>query len=150
MQVLFEGKTVLFRPLLNPSWDQIEQYNKPSKHSKEDMDRFKKQFPLKNYWKQVAAKKVFKPHQIKFLTEHEQKRKYEEGIRDLTTDEKHQLLPYMLILNHAKKMRNQLIFQDNNSGVCMNLCGGSGMCKSTINRTILNSLGEFVIDRHRD
>lgn len=141
---VYEDKEILFKPPLNPLWDQIEQQNKPSKHSKEDMERFKQQFPIINSWKQVAAKRGYKPHLIKFLTELEAQRKFEEGLRDLTVDEKHQLLPNMPILNHAKDLRTQLISHDNNSGVCMILCGGSGRCKSTINRIIANSLGEYA------
>ncbi|CAF1135107.1 unnamed protein product [Brachionus calyciflorus] len=108
------------------------------------MYRFKQKFTLINSLKQVAAKQNFKPHQVKFLQELEAQRKYEEGIRDLTTDEKHQLLPNMPILNHAKDLRNQLLSHDNNSGVCMILCGGSGRCKSTINRIIASSIGEYA------
>ncbi|CAF0932227.1 unnamed protein product [Brachionus calyciflorus] len=50
----------------------------------------------------------------------------------------------MPILNHAKDLRNQFLSHDNNSGVCMILCGGSGRCKSTINRIIASSLGEYA------
>lgn len=141
---VYEDKEILFKPPLNPLWDQMEKQNKPSKHSKEDMDRFRKQFPIINSWKQVAAQRGYKPHLVKFLTELEAQRKYEEGLRDLTVEEKHQLLPNMPILNHAKDLRTQLISHDNNSGVCMILCGGSGRCKSTINRIIANSLGEYA------
>jgi len=93
----------------------------------------------------VAAQKKLSKFAIKSLEEMEAQRKHEDGIRPLSFEEKHSLMPNMPILNHAASFRNQLQAHDQNSGVCLILCGGALMCKSTINRIIAESFGEYAI-----
>lgn len=126
-------------------WRILDEAEEPSKYSKEDMAEFKKRFPLINSWKKVCAQLRLSKAVVSQLEGMEAQRKYEENIRDLTSEEKHLLLPNIPIISHAKNFRNQLINHDQNSGVCLILCGGALMCKSTINRILAESFGEYAI-----
>lgn len=140
-----EDESVGFGPLQNPVWRVLDEAEEPSKHNKEDMDEFKKRFPLINSWKKVAAQRKLTKFAVQQLESMEAQRKFEENIRELSFEEKHELLPNIPILSHAKNLRAQMINHDQNSGVCLILCGGALMCKSTINRIIASSLGEYAI-----
>lgn len=142
---LFEDESVTYGCFQNPIWKILDEAEEPAKFSKEDMAEFRRRFPLINSWKKVAAQKRLSKFAVKQLEEMEQQRKHEENIRELTNDEKHLLLPNMPILSHAKDLRTQLVNHDQNSGVCLILCGGALMCKSTINRIIASSFGEYAI-----
>lgn len=142
---LFEDESVTYGCFQNPIWKILEEAEEPAKFSKEDMAEFRRRFPLINSWKKVAVQKRLSKFAVKQLEEMEQQRKHEENIREITDEEKHLLLPNITILNHAKDIRTQLINHDQNSGVCLILCGGALMCKSTINRIIAESFGEYAI-----
>lgn len=142
---IFEDEGVQFGPLQNPVWKILDEADEPTGYSKSDMDEFKKRFPLINSWQSVAAKKKLSKFVINQLEAMEKQRKYEENIREITFEEKHELLPNIPILSHAKDIRNQLINHDQNSGVCLILCGGALKCKSTINRIIAESFGDYAI-----
>ena len=142
---LFEDETVQFGYLQNPVWRILDEAEEPSSYSKSDMDEFKRRFPLINSWQSIAAKKKLSKFAISQLEGMEKQRKFEENIREITNEEKHELLPNMPIISHAADIRNQLINHDQNSGVCLILCGGALMCKSTINRIIASSFGEYAI-----
>ena len=142
---LFEDEEVQFGPLQNPVWKILDEADEPAGYNKADMDEFKKRFPLINSWQKVAAQKKLSKFVVNQLESMEKQRKYEENIRDITSDEKHELLPNIPILSHAYDIRNQLVNHDQNSGVCLILCGGALKCKSTINRIIAESFGEYAI-----
>lgn len=142
---LFEDETIQFAVSQNPVWRILDDAEEPAKYSKEDMTEFKRRFPTINAWKKVATQKRLSKFACKQLEEMEAQRKFEENIRDITPEEKHDLLPNLTILNHAKDIRTQIINHDQNSGVCLILCGGALMCKSTINRIIAESFGEFSV-----
>lgn len=140
-----EDENVVFGPLQNPVWRVLDEAEEPSRHTPEDMAEFKRRFPLINSWKKVAAQKKLSKFAVQQLESMEAQRKFEENIRELSFEEKHELLPNIPILSHAKNLRAQMINHDQNSGVCLILCGGALMCKSTINRIIASSLGEYAI-----
>lgn len=140
-----EDASVTFGPLQNPVWRALDEAEEPTKYSLEEMAEFKRRFPLINSWKKVVAQKRLSKFVTGQLEGMEAQRKYEENIRELTSDEKHLLLPNIPIISHAKNFRNQLINHDQNSGVCLILCGGALMCKSTINRIIAESFGEYAV-----
>lgn len=141
----FEDESVGFGPTQNPVWRVLDEAEEPAKHSKEDMCEFKRRFPIINGWKKVAAQRKLSKFAIQQLESMEIQRKFEENIRELTSEEKHELLPNLPILSHAQNLRTQLINHDQNSGVCLILCGGALMCKSTINRILAESFGEYAI-----
>lgn len=143
--VIREDESVLFSPPISPIWTFIDEAEEPAKFSKEDMAEFRHRFPIINSWKKPAAQKKYSKFIVDKLQEMESQRKYEDNIRELTDEEKHLLLPNVPIVSHAENLRNQLINHDQNSGVCLILCGGALMCKSTINRIIASSLGEYAI-----
>ena len=140
-----EDESIGFGPMQNPIWRVLDEAEEPSKHNKEDMLEFKRRFPIINSWKKVVAQRKLSKFAVQQLESMEAQRKYEECIRDLSDDEKHELLPNIPILSHAKNLRAQMINHDQNSGVCLILCGGALMCKSTINRILASSLGEYAI-----
>lgn len=142
---LFEDENVSFGPMQNPVWRVLDEAEEPNKHSMEDMSEFKRRFPIINSWKKVAAQRKLSKFAVQQLESMEAQRKFEENIRELTSDEKHELLPNLPILSHAQNLRTQLINHDQNSGVCLILCGGALMCKSTINRILAESFGEYAI-----
>lgn len=142
---LHEDESVLFGHLQNPLWRILDDAEEPAKFSKEDMAEFRKRFPIINSWKKTVAQKRLSKFATKQLEDMETQRKHEENVRDITPDEKHLLLPNLTIINHAKDIRTQLINHDQNSGVCLILCGGALMCKSTINRIIAESFGEYAV-----
>ena len=141
----FEDESVIYGLTNNPVWRIIDEAEEPSKHSNEDMDEFRRRFPLKNQWKKMAAQKKLSKYGVDQLMSMEAQRKFEDDKRALTDEEKHHLLPNLPILSHAQNLRTQLVNHDQNSGVCLILCGGALMCKSTINRIIAESFGEYAI-----
>ena len=140
-----EDESITFGPLQNPVWRVLDEAEEPAKYSQEEMAEFKRRFPLINGWKKVCAQRRLSKFVVDQLESMESQRKYEENIRELTDNEKHLLLPNVPILSHAKNFRNQLISHDQNSGVCLILCGDALMCKSTINRIIAESFGEYAV-----
>lgn len=126
-------------------WQVIDERKTPQKFATSDMEVFRYRYPIIDSWKKEAAQLNLDSKHVKKLMDLERQRKFEEGIRELTLDEQHELLPNMPILAHAKNLRDQLIGHDTNSGVCLVLCGSALMCKSTINRVIASSLGEYHI-----
>ena len=142
---LFEDESITFATMANPLWRVLDEAEEPAKYNQTDMAEFKKRFPIVNSWHQTVAKQKLSKWSVKILEEMEAQRKHEERIRDLTEDEKHLLLPNVPILSHAKDFKNQLINHDQNSGICLILCGGALMCKSTINRIIAESFGEYAV-----
>ena len=140
-----EDESVVFGPLMNNIWKILDEADEPAKHSVEEMVEFKRRFPLINSWKRTCAQKKLSKYVVQQLESMEAQRKYEENIRELTNDEKDQLLPNIPIISHSKNFRSQLINHDQNSGVCLILCGGALMCKSTINRILAESFGEYAV-----
>ena len=142
---LCEDESVGFGPMQNPVWRVLDEAEEPSKHTVEDMVEFKKRFPIINQWKKVAAQRRLSKFAVQQLESMEAQRKFEENIREISSDEKHFLLPNLPILSHAQNLRTQVASHDQNSGVCLILCGGALMCKSTINRILAESFGEYAI-----
>lgn len=142
---VFEDENVGFGAMVNPLWRKLDEAEEPSKHTKEDMDEFKRRFPIINSWKKVAAQRKFDKFSIGQLMSMEAQRKYEENLREFTDEEKHELLPNLPIIRHAHNLRTQLINHDQNSGVCLILCGSALSCKSTINRILGESFGEYAV-----
>lgn len=142
---IFEDESVQFGPAQNPVFRALDEAHEPNKFSKEDMDEFKRRFPLINGWKKVAAQKKLSKYVVDQLQLMEAQRKYEENIRDLNDEELHLLMPNVPIIEHANNLKAQMVAHDQNSGVCLILCGGALKCKSTINRIIASSFGEYAI-----
>lgn len=140
-----EDESIQYGPVQSFVWRALDEAEQPTNFSHEDMAEFKRRYPVINQWKAVCARNKVKPSIVQQLEGMERQRKYEENIRDLTDAEKHVILPNIPILSHAKNFRNQLINHDQNSGVCLILCGGALMCKSTINRIIGASFGDYAI-----
>lgn len=142
---IFEDESVQFGPAQNPVFRALDEAHEPNKFTKEDMAEFKRRFPLINGWKKVAAQKKLSKYVVDQLQLMEAQRKYEENIRELNDDELHELMPNMPIIEHANNLKAQMVAHDQNSGVCLILCGGALKCKSTINRIIASSFGEYAI-----
>lgn len=142
---LVEDETVQYETMANPLWRFLDDAEEPAKFSTNDMAEFRKRYPLINSWHTHVAKLKLSKWSSKILEEMEQQRKHEDRIRDITIEEKHLVMPNMSILNHAKDFRDMLINHDKNSGVCLILCGGALMCKSTINRIIAESFGDYAV-----
>lgn len=119
-----EDPSVQFETMANPLWRVLDEAEEPAKFSPEDMREFRRRFPIVNSWHQKVAKCKLSKWSTKCLEEMEQQRKHEDNIRDLNEEEKHLLLPNMVILNHAKDFRDMLINHDQNSGVCLVVRGG--------------------------
>lgn len=141
----FEDESVNYGPTRSSVWRLLDEAEEPAKYGPEDMAEFRRRFPLINDWHKIAAQKKLSKYAVTQLQEMETQRKYEEGIRELTNEEKHLLLPNMPILKHAYDMRTLMINHDRNSGVCLILCGGAMKAKSTITRMIANSFGENTL-----
>ena len=145
----FEDESVVYGPKVNPIWCMLEEAERPTTHSKEDMQEFRRKFPLIDAWRPYVAKLKMNPKKAKMIVDQlesmETQRKYEDVLSPITDEEKHLLLPNMPLLSHAFKMRNAIINHDQNSGVCMVLCGSALMCKSTINRILGHSFGEVAV-----
>lgn len=143
--ILHEDESVTYGGANNFVWRALDEAEEPQRFNDEEMSEFRRRFPLINSWKKVAAQKKLSKRVVVELEEMEQQRKWEDNIRPLSDEEKHSLMPNLPVINHAFNLRNQLISHDQNSGVCMILCGGALMCKSTINRIIASSFGEYAI-----
>lgn len=141
----YEDETVVYGPALDPLWDQLQHRKEPQKFDEANMNEFRRLYPVSDCWKKIAAQQRFSKYEVERLQQYETQRKYEDSIRELNFEEKHDLMPNLPILEHAQNMRHQLVSHDQNSGVCMILCGGALMCKSTINRIIAHSFGEYAI-----
>lgn len=142
---IIEDESVQFQTMANPLWRMLDDAEEPAKFNVVDMAEFRRRFPLINGWHSQVAKLKLSKWSSKILEEMEQQRKHEDRIRDITIEEKHLVMPNMSILNHAKDFRDMLINHDKNSGVCLILCGGALMCKSTINRIIAESFGDYAV-----
>lgn len=144
-RIVFEDPSVQYGPSLHPVFRILDEAEEPKRFSAEEMAEFRRRFPLINSWKKVAAQKRLNKKTIEVLQEMESQRKYEEAITPLDGNDFHLLLPNSPLLSHAFNLRNQMISHDQNSGVCMILCGQALTCKSTINRIIAASTGEYNI-----
>ena len=144
-RIVFEDPSVQYGPSLHPVFRILDEAEEPKRFSVEEMAEFRRRFPLINSWKKVAAQKRLNKKTIDILQEMECQRKYEEAITPLDGKDFHLLLPNSPLLSHAFNLRNQMISHDQNSGVCMILCGQALTCKSTINRIIAASTGEYNI-----
>lgn len=142
---VYENESITYGGANNFVWRALDEAEEPQRFNNEEMSEFRRRFPLINSWKKVAAQKKLSKRVVVELEEMEQQRKWEDNIRPLSDEEKHSLMPNLPVINHAFNLRNQLISHDQNSGVCMILCGGALMCKSTINRIIASSFGEYAI-----
>jgi len=142
---IIDNEEVEFSTMANPLWRVLDEAEQPGKYGEDDMKEFRKRFPLINGWHNKVAKLKLSKWSATVLDEMEQQRKHEDRIRDITMEEKHLLLPNMSIVSHAKDFRTSLINHDQNSGVCLILCGGALMCKSTINRIIAESFGDYAV-----
>jgi len=143
--IYVDNEEVNFNGGLLSLWQVIDERKAPQKYASGDMEIFRARYPIVDSWKKEAAQLGLDAKHVKKLQDLERQRKFEEGIRDLSEDEKHELLPNMPIISHAKNLRDQLINHDTNAGVCLILCGEAQMCKSTLNRIIASSLGEYHI-----
>lgn len=144
-KIIVDDENIVYNSGLSNLWQKLDEREAPTKFSPSDMREFRSRFPLINEWKKKAARLGLGKREVTQLMEMESQRKYEDGIRELTDEEKHILMPNIPILAHAKNLREQLLAHDSNAGVCLILCGSAMMAKSTINRIIASSLGEYHI-----
>lgn len=144
-RIFKEDSTIEFGPSLHPVFKILDEAETPKRFSDEEMAEFRKRFPIINGWKKVCAQKKHSQKTIAVLQEMESQRKYEDGIRPLTKEEYHELLPNFPLLSHARELKNTMEKHDQNSGICIILCGKALTMKSTLNRVIAASLGEYNI-----
>lgn len=142
---IYEDSSVQYGPSLHPVFKILDEAEEPKRFSSEEMAEFRRRFPLINSWKKVCAQKRMTKKTVDVLQEMEAQRKHEDSIRPLTSEEYHLLLPNEPLLKHARDLRNQMISHDQNSGVCLILSGQALTCKSTLNRIIAASTGEYNI-----
>jgi hypothetical protein len=144
-KVIMEDVEVLFEPTLHSVFSILDAAEEPKRFSDNDMLEFRKRFPLKNMWKKTCAQKRMSKKTIDVLQEMEDQRVFEDNKRPLTDEEINELIPNSPLIEIARDLRSQLINHDKNSGVCLILCGSAMTCKSTLNRIIAESFGEYNI-----
>ena len=144
-EILFDDPTIQFGQNIHPIFKILDSIEEPKKYSKDDMDEFRRRFPLKNQWKKIAAQYRLSKKMVDDLQEMEDQRKYEDLKAPLTDEQFEMLIPNSPLIEISHDLRNQLIAHDKNSGVCLILCGSAMTCKSTINRIIAESFGEYNI-----
>jgi hypothetical protein len=144
-KIIKEDASIPFGPSLHPVFKILDEAEEPKRFSNEEMEEFRKRFPLINSWKKVCAQKRHTPKTVQVLQDMEDQRKWEDKIRPMNDEEYHKLLPNYPLLAHAKKLKQQMVNHDRNSGVCLILCGKAMTMKSTLNRVIASSFGEYNI-----
>lgn len=137
--------TIQYRHGSHPVFKIIDQSAAPDRFTKTDMDEFKQRFPLINSWKKDATQKRWSKQTIGIMEEMEKQRQFEESIKKITPEEFHLLLPNTPIIKHAYDLRSMMRSHDQNSGVCLILCGAALTCKSTLSRIIAESFGCYNI-----
>ena len=144
-KVLFEDETIQWVGTVSSAFKALDEAMVPSKYDRTEMAEFRRRFPLVNSWKKQVVKANLKSNFIAAFQGMEKQRQYEDSTTPLSVQEVDLLIPNIPLLQHAHNLKLQMQCHDQNSGVCMILCGQALTCKSTLTRIIAQSLGEYSI-----
>lgn len=123
----------------------IDDIMEPENISTENMMEFRKRYPVKDSWKNLAFKKGISSKIIDELEKMERVRQREDESRVMTTSELKQAASQWPVLEVCKKLLYLCECMPQNTGYSLILCGVADTFKSTITRILARTFGPYCV-----
>lgn len=123
----------------------VKTMKKKPKHTKEEMDEFREEYPRQNSWKRDCVNLRLSKKDYEGFMSLERQRQEEDRVLPLPKHEFKKMIPFIPYLKFLRELRNKMESHSTETGTALFLAGKASTYKSTTCEILADSFGSYHI-----